>query len=220
MYIIGISGLSGSGKSSISRVLEQQFPGQVCILEHDMYYHAKKNRPLISNYDHPDALETDLLINHIHEMQNGRPIERPIYDFKVSDRCQETVTIKPFPILVIEGLMIFCIPELMPLFDLRIFVDVPLDLAFIRRLKRDHIERGRTVQSIVEQYERTVREAAINLVQPSRYFADIVIPQGSNNVVGLEVLFGKISDLLRSHPDGLIRKRRPHEEKKKAVTRI
>ncbi|MFZ2957575.1 MAG: uridine kinase [Candidatus Ozemobacteraceae bacterium] len=220
MYIIGISGLSGSGKSSISRIIEQQFPGQVCILEHDMYYHAKKNRPQISNYDHPDALETDLLINHIHELQNSRSIERPMYDFKVSDRCQETLAIKPHPIIIIEGLLIFCIPELMPLFDLRIFVDVPLDLAFIRRLKRDHIDRGRTVKSIVDQYERTVREAAINLVQPSRYFADIVIPQGSNNVVGLEVLFGKINDLLRNHADGLIRKRRPQEEKKKSPARI
>lgn len=206
MYIIGVSGLSGSGKSSVSRIIEEKFPGKVCILEHDMYYHAKKNRPKISNYDHPDALETELLIRHIHELQSGRPIDRPSYDFKVSDRRPETVKVDPHPICIIEGLLIFCIPELTPLFDLRIYIDVPLDMAFIRRLKRDHIERGRTVASIVEQYERTVREAAINLVQPSRYMADIVVPGGMTNLVGIEVLFGKLNDLLRTHPDGKVRK--------------
>ncbi|MBF0406717.1 MAG: uridine kinase [Candidatus Riflebacteria bacterium] len=206
MFIIGVSGLSGSGKSSVSRILGEKFPGKVAVLEHDMYYHAKQNRPEIHNYDHPDALETNLLITHINELQNGRDIYRPIYNFKVSDRSSETVKISPHPILVIEGLLIFCIPELMPLFDLRLYIDVPLDLAFIRRLKRDHIERGRTVKSIVEQYERTVRDAAINMVQPSRYFADIVIPQGVTNVAGIEVIFGKINDLLRGNPSGLLRR--------------
>ncbi|MBF0547862.1 MAG: uridine kinase [Candidatus Riflebacteria bacterium] len=207
MYIIGVSGLSGSGKSSVSKALKERFPGEVTVLEHDMYYHAKKNHPEIANYDHPDALETDLMIQHINDLQNSKTIQRPIYNFKISDRSEETFEIGPHPILLIEGLLIFCIPELMPLFDLRIYIDVPLDLAFIRRLKRDHIERGRTVKSIVEQYERTVRDAAINLVQPSRYLADVIIPQGISNVVGLEVLFGKINDLLRGHPDGLIRKK-------------
>ncbi len=198
MYIIGISGLSGSGKSSISKAIVKQFPGKVAVLEHDMYYHAKKNRPIIGNYDHPDALETNLLISHINDLRCNKAIEKPIYDFKVSDRLTETKNVKPHPILIIEGLLIFCIPELMPLFDLRIYIDVPLDIAFIRRIKRDHIDRGRTVKSIIDQYEKTVREAAINLVQPSRYFSDVIIPQGLNNRVGLEVLFGKINDLLTS----------------------
>ena len=198
MYIIGISGLSGCGKSSVSKAILKRFPSKAGVLEHDMYYHSKKNRPTITNFDHPDALETNLLIQHLSELRNNRPIERPIYDFKTSDRLPETVTIQPSPIMVVEGLLIFCIPELMPFFDLRLFVDVPLDIAIIRRIKRDHIERGRTMKSIIEQYEHSVREAAINMVQPSRYLADIIIPQGVTNRAGLEVVFGKINDLLTS----------------------
>lgn len=197
IYVIGISGLSGSGKSSVSKAIAKRFPGKVSILEHDMYYRAKSQQ-VIKNYDHPDALETDLLIKHIYQLKDGKSIERPIYDFKTSDRLKETVTIKPHPILVVEGLLLFCIAELMPLCDIRIFVDVPLDVAIIRRLKRDHIERGRTVQSIIAQYESSVRDAAISLVQPSRYVADLIIPHGSNNQVGLEVLYGKINDLLHN----------------------
>jgi uridine kinase len=172
-----------------------------------MYYYAKKDKPTIKNYDHPDALETGLLINHINELRNSRAIERPIYDFKVSDRRSDTVNIEPRPILIVEGLLIFNIPELMPLFDLRIYIDVALDKAIIRRIKRDHCDRGRTVQSIITQYESTVRDAAINMVQPSRYLADLIIPQGASNLVALEVLYGKIRDLLSTgdHPDGFIK---------------
>lgn len=208
MYIIGICGLSGSGKSSVSRAVLERFPGKICVLEHDMYYYAKKDKPTIRNYDHPDALETGLLINHINELRNGRPIERPSYDFKASDRSLQTVKVQPLPILIVEGLLIFNIPELMPLFDLRIYIDVSLDKAIIRRIKRDHCDRGRTVQSIIAQYESTVRDAAINLVQPSRYLADLIIPQGATNLVALEVLYGKIRDLLSdgNEPSGLIHK--------------
>jgi uridine kinase len=206
MYIIGISGLSGSGKSSVSKAILKRFHGQVGVLEHDMYYHAKKNKPAISNYDHPDALETGLLIQHLGDLRCGKTIRRPIYDFKISDRVEETVEIQPHPIMIVEGLLIFCIPELMPVFDLRVYIDVPLDIAIIRRIKRDHIERGRTMKSIIEQYEHSVREAAIALVQPSRYLADIIIPQGITNRAGLEVVYGKINDLLSTgHPSGLIR---------------
>lgn len=208
MYIIGICGLSGSGKSSVSRAVLERFPGKICVLEHDMYYYAKKDKPTIRNYDHPDALETGLLINHINELRNSRAIERPTYDFKASDRCSNTVKIEPHPILIVEGLLIFNIPELMPLFDLRIYIDVSLDKAIIRRIKRDHCDRGRTVQSIITQYESTVRDAAINLVQPSRYLADLIIPQGASNLVALEVLYGKIRDLLSNgnEPSGVIHK--------------
>ena len=206
MYIIGICGLSGSGKSSVSRAVVERFPGKIGVLEHDMYYYAKKDKPKIMNYDHPDALETGLMINHINELRNGRSIERPIYDFKTSDRLEETVEIAPHPILIVEGLLLFNIPELIPLLDLRIYVDVPLDMAIIRRIKRDHIDRGRTVKSIISQYESSVRDAAINMVQPSRYLADLIIPQGASNLAGLEVLYGKIRDLLSrgDHPNGFI----------------
>lgn len=206
MYIIGICGLSGSGKSSVSRAVLERFPGKICVLEHDMYYYAKKDKPVIRNYDHPDALQTDLLISHINGLRSGASIQRPIYDFTVSDRKLETVEIKPHPILIVEGLLLFNIAELMPIFDLRIYIDVPLDKAIIRRIKRDHVDRGRTVQSIITQYENTVRDAAINMVQPSRYLADLIIPQGASNRVALEVLYGKIRDLLTSDkPDGFIK---------------
>lgn len=206
MYIIGISGLSGSGKSSVTRAVLERFPGKISYLEHDMYYYAKKDRPVIQNFDHPSALETSLLIKHINDLRSGKSVERPIYDFKVSDRSDKTVRVDPKPILIVEGLLLFNIPEIMPLLDLRIFVDVPLDVAIIRRIKRDHVERGRSVQSIITQYESTVRDAAIHLVQPSRYLADLIIPQGANNLAALEVLYGKIRDLLGSkNPDGFIR---------------
>ncbi|MFZ5951350.1 MAG: uridine kinase [Candidatus Rifleibacteriota bacterium] len=206
MYIIGICGLSGSGKSSVSRAVVERFPGKIAVLEHDMYYYAKKDKPKILNYDHPDALETGLMINHINELRNGRAIQRPIYDFKTSDRLTETVEIEPHPILIVEGLLLFNIAEIMPILDLRIYVDVPLDIAIIRRIKRDHIDRGRTVKSIITQYESSVRDAAINMVQPSRYLADLIIPQGATNLAGLEVLYGKIRDLLSksNHPHGFI----------------
>ncbi|MDN5279818.1 MAG: uridine kinase [Clostridiales bacterium] len=206
MYIIGICGLSGSGKSSVSRAVLERFPGKIGVLEHDMYYYAKKDKPKILNYDHPDALETGLLIKHINDLRSGKTIQRPIYDFKTSDRLKETVEVAPHPILIVEGLLLFNIPELMPLLDLRIYVDVPLDRAIIRRIKRDHIERGRTVKSIITQYENTVRDAAINMVQPSRYLADLIIPQGASNRAGLEVLYGKIRDLLSKSdkPDGFL----------------
>lgn len=196
MFVIGISGVSGSGKSSVSKAIYERFPNDVSILEHDMYYFSKKDKPFINNYDHPDALETNLLIHHINELKSNRPIDRPIYDFRISDRLPHTVKVDPKPILIIEGLLIFCIPELIPLFDLKIYIDVPLDQALIRRIKRDHIERGRSLQSILQQYESTVRDAAINLVIPSRYLADIIVPQGVNNHIGLEVIFGRIRDLL------------------------
>jgi uridine kinase len=207
MYIIGICGLSGSGKSSVSRAVVERFPGKIAVLEHDMYYYAKKDKPRILNYDHPDALETSLMIQHINELRNGRKINRPIYDFTVSDRTNETEEIFPHPILIIEGLLLFNIAELMPIFDLRIYIDVPLDMAIIRRIKRDHIDRGRTVKSIIDQYQSTVRDAAINLVQPSRYLADLIVPQGANNLAALEVLYGKIRDLLSKgdSPNGFIR---------------
>ncbi len=206
MYIIGICGLSGSGKSSVSQAVMERFAGNICVLEHDMYYYSQKDKPVIKNYDHPDALETGLLINHINALRAGESIERPIYDFTTSDRKKETVTIEPQPILIVEGLLIFNIPELMPLLDLRIYIDVPLDKAIIRRIKRDHITRGRDVESIIKQYSSTVRDAAINLVQPSRYLADLIIPQGASNLVALEVLYGKIRDLLASErPHGFIK---------------
>ena len=205
MYIIGICGLSGSGKSSVSRAVLERFPGKICVLEHDMYYRAKNDGPVIRNFDHPNALDTNLLIKHINQLRAGKSIERPIYDFTISDRKNETVKIDPLPILIVEGLLIFNIPELMPLFDLRIYVDVPLDIAIIRRIKRDHIDRGRSVENIIHQYENTVRDAAINLVQPSRYLADLIIPHGASNRAGLEVLYGKIRDLLSSdRQDGFL----------------
>lgn len=208
MYIIGISGLSGSGKSSVTRAVLNRFPDKICYLEHDMYYYAKKDKPVIQNFDHPNALETSLLIKHINELNHGKAIERPIYDFKISDRSEKTQRIEPKPILIVEGLLLFNIPEIMPLLDLRIYVDVPLDMAIIRRIKRDHVDRGRSVQSIIEQYENTVRDAAIHMVQPSRYLADLIIPQGANNLAALEVLYGKIRDLLSNNkPDGFIRNR-------------
>jgi uridine kinase len=199
--IIGISGGTGSGKTTIARkVIESVGEENVILIEQDSYYCNLEDIPLDerqkANFDHPEAIDFDLLASHLLELKNGNGIERPIYDFKSHTRSTETARLKPGPVLIIEGILIFAVPEIRNILDVRVFVDTPPDIRFIRRLNRDVTERGRTVKSVIKQYFSTVRPMHFQFVEPSKKYADIIIPDGGNPEVGIDFLSGKIREKL------------------------
>ena len=188
--IIGIAGPSGSGKSFISEHLLASLPAMRCLLlSQDDYYHDRSDLPLekrqFINYDHPDAIEFSLLAGHLRELRHGRAIRHPVYDFSVHNRKAETREAGPADVVIVDGILLFCVAEMLPLFDLKIYVDTPLDICFIRRLQRDVLERGRTMASVIQQYCTTVRPMFIEFVQASRSRADLVL---SGEVPAEEVL--------------------------------
>lgn len=182
--LIGIAGGSGSGKTSIATALVEVLHDLVVVIEHDAYY---RHRPQLSfeerarvNYDHPDSLETELLVQHLQKLRSGEWIERPIYDFAKHLRSDETVVIEPARLIVVEGILVLAEPALRETLDLKVFVDTDADLRLARRLQRDIAERGRTVDSVIAQYFATVRPMHIEFVEPSRRYADLIIPEGFN----------------------------------------
>lgn len=183
--IIGIAGGSGSGKTTIAEaVVAAVGRDTVAFIQHDAYYRDQPGVPFEVrakvNYDHPDSLETELLIHHIEELRAGRPIERPVYDFATHLRTDRTVVVNPEPVVVIEGILVLSEPALRNVMDLRIYVDADADLRLLRRLRRDLVERHRTLDSVVEQYEQTVRPMHLQFVEPSKRYADIIVPNGYN----------------------------------------
>ena len=201
--IIGISGGTGSGKTTVAnRILESVCAKEVVFIQQDSYYRNLKDLPLdfrqIANFDHPDALDNELLIHHVRKLKNGEPIDLPIYDFKTHTRLNETRPIDPKPIVIVEGILIFSEPRLLELMDIKVFVDTPDDIRFIRRLRRDIAERGRTVDSVIEQYTATVRPMHMQFVEPSKRYADVIIPEGGHNLVSIDLLSGKIRERLAS----------------------
>jgi uridine kinase len=183
--IIGIAGGSGSGKTTIAEAVIAAVGSEtVALVQHDAYYRDQPGVPFEVrakvNYDHPDSLETDLLVHHIEELRAGRPIERPVYDFASYLRTGATVVVEPQPVVVIEGILVLSEPALRRVMDLRIYVDADADLRLLRRLRRDLTERRRTLESVVEQYERTVRPMHLQFVEPSKRYADIIVPNGYN----------------------------------------
>ena len=181
---IGIAGGSGSGKSTIAESLLEQLEGDVALVEHDAYY---RHTPELSfeerarvNYDHPSSLETELLVKHLAILRSGEPIEKPVYDFADHLRSEQVVTVAPAPLVVIEGILVLCEPELRSESDLKIFIDTDPDVRLARRLERDIEERGRTVESVLAQYFSTVRPMHLEFVEPSKRYADIIIPEGYN----------------------------------------
>lgn len=195
--IIGISGGTGSGKTTVARrILENVSDEQVTYLQQDSYYRNLGDMPLELrhqiNFDHPDALDNELFINHVKALRAGEAIEVPVYDFSIHMRKNETVHIEPKPILIIEGILIFVDAALRELMDVKIFVETGDDLRFIRRLKRDIDERGRSVESVIKQYLDTVRPMHEQFVEPSKRYADVIIPEGGYNEVGIDLIAGKI----------------------------
>jgi len=201
--IIGICGGTGSGKTTVAnRILESVCAREVVFIQQDSYYRNLKDLPLdfrqVANFDHPDALDNELLIHHVRKLKNGEAIDLPIYDFKTHSRLNETRPVDPKPIVIVEGILIFSEPRLLELMDIKVFVDTPDDIRFIRRLRRDIAERGRTVDSVIEQYTATVRPMHMQFVEPSKRYADVIIPEGGHNLVSIDLLSGKIRERLAS----------------------
>ena len=201
--IIGICGGTGSGKTTIARkIIEAVGRENVILLEQDSYYRNLEDMPLDerhqANFDHPDSIDSELLVNHLKRLKGGNPIEMPIYDFKTHTRNRETEHIEPKRVTIVEGILIFSEPRILGLLDVRVFVDTPDDIRFIRRLQRDIIERGRTVESVIAQYRTTVRPMHFEFVEPSKRYADMIIPEGGNPEIGVEFLCGLIREKLRA----------------------
>ncbi len=195
--IIGICGGTGSGKTTVARrILENVSDEYVAFLQQDSYYRNLGDLPLELrhqiNFDHPDALDNELFINHVKALRAGEPIGMPVYDFAIHSRKSETIRIEPMPILIIEGILIFVDAALREQMDVKIFVDTADDLRFIRRLKRDVQDRGRSVESVIKQYLETVRPMHEQFVEPSKRYADVIIPEGGYNEVGIDLIAGKI----------------------------
>lgn len=199
--IIGICGGTGSGKTTVAKsILEAVSTRDVVFIQQDSYYRNLKDLPLdgrqLANFDHPDALDNDLLVNHVRKLKAGEPVDLPIYDFRTHTRMNETLSVEPQPIVIVEGILIFADPRLLEQLDIKVFVDTPDDIRFIRRLRRDLAERGRTVESVIEQYLVTVRPMHMQFVEPSKRHADVIIPEGGHNLVSIDLISGKIRERL------------------------
>lgn len=200
--IIGICGGTGSGKTTIARkIVEAVGREKVILIEQDSYYRNLGDMPLDArrqtNFDHPDSIDSEMLVNHIKRLKSELPIEMPIYDFRTHTRSRETEHIETKPVVIVEGILIFSEPRILDLLDVRVFVDTPDDIRFIRRLQRDITERGRTVDSVIGQYYATVRPMHYEFVEASKRHADLIIPEGGNPAVSIEFLCGLVREKLR-----------------------
>jgi len=198
--VIGVAGGSGSGKTTVVRkIVEALDDTRVTVLEHDRYYRDRNDlrfeERLSLNYDHPDSLETDMMVRHVHELRAGNPVEAPKYDFARFVRVAHTDRIVPRRALIVEGILIYTDADLRRLMDIKVFVDTDADTRFIRRLTRDISERGRTVQSVIDQYLSTVKPMHLEFVEPSKRYADIIVPQGGHNAVAIDMLLTLIRGL-------------------------
>ncbi len=200
VIIIGIAGGTGCGKSTMINSIKQEFSERITIISHDFYYKRHdelsfEERKLL-NYDHPNAFDTDLMLEHIKSLANGKSIERPVYDFTIHNRTDATVTVKPAKVIIVEGILIFESKELRDLFDIKVFIDTDADVRIIRRIIRDVKERGRSLDSVVNQYLTTVKPMHEQFVEPGKKFADIIVHEGGYNLVALEMLNERIHALL------------------------
>lgn len=197
--IIGICGGTGSGKTTIARkIIESVGSEKVILIEQDSYYRNLADMPLDerhqANFDHPDSIDSEMLMNHLKRLRGGQSIEMPVYDFVSHTRSDRHEHYDPKPVVIVEGILIFSEPRILSLLDVRVFVDTPDDIRFIRRLQRDIVERGRTTESVIAQYYATVRPMHFEFVEPSKRNADIIIPEGGNPEIGVEFLCGKIRE--------------------------
>ena len=200
VIVIGIAGGTGSGKSTMINKIKEEFGDVITILSHDFYYKRHDELSLDErrrlNYDHPAAFDTDLMISHLKTLKNWQPVDRPVYDFTIYNRTDETVRIRPSKVVVVEGILIFENKELMDLFDIKVFIDTDADVRIIRRILRDVRERGRTLESVIDQYLSSVKIMHEQFVEPSKKYADIIVPEGGFNVVALEMLSERMHALL------------------------
>lgn len=201
--IIGVAGGTGSGKTTVAReILKRAGTDQITLIQHDAYYRDLGDLPpaqrAMQNFDHPDALENSLLIAHLKNLKTGQPVDVPVYDFTTHTRTSETTRVEPRPVILVEGILIFSDAALRATMDVKIYVDTDADIRFIRRLKRDLAERGRTMESVIHQYLATVRPMHEEFVEPSKRYADVIIPEGGFNEVAIDMVAARIKALLQS----------------------
>lgn len=201
IMVIGIAGGSGSGKTTITGQIVSQLGADVTVVTHDNYYRAHhemtyEERTLL-NYDHPDAYETELLVEHLAALRRGESVEIPVYDFSIYDRTDATTTVTPSRVIIVEGIVIFAHPELRDLMDVKVYVDCDADVRILRRILRDVKERGRSLDSVISQYLTTVKPMHEAFVEPSKKFADVIIPTGGQNLVALDMLVNRIEAHLK-----------------------
>ncbi len=199
--VIGIAGGTGSGKTTVAQtILKHVGRHRIAYLPHDAYYKDLDGMPFEErvkiNFDHPDSLETELLISHIQTLKQWKTIELPVYDFTTHTRTERTIHVEPQRVILVEGILIFAEPQLRELFDVKIFVDTDADIRFIRRLQRDISERGRTTESVVRQYLETVRPMHLEFVEASKRYADVIIPEGGLNMVAMDMVTARIENML------------------------
>ena len=199
--IIGICGGTGSGKTTIARkIVEAVGRANVVLVEQDSYYRNLADMPLDerhqANFDHPDSIDSDMLVNHLMRLKQGLSVDMPLYDFVTHTRSEDIEIIDPKPVVIVEGILIFAEPRVLDLLDVRVFVDTPDDVRLMRRLRRDINERGRTFERTLEQYERTIRPMHFEFVEPSKRHADIIIPEGSNTGVTVDFLCSLVREKL------------------------
>lgn len=201
MLIIGIAGGTGSGKTTVVRKILERLPeGEVAILPQDSYYRDSSHLPLEErleiNFDHPDSIEFELLARHLKELKKGKTIEQPIYSYLTCTRADETIPVKPCHVIIVEGILILTNSELRKMMDLKVFVDADPDDRLIRVINRDIIERGRSVNKVMERYEHTVKPMHVQFIEPTKRFADIIVPQGGNNHIAIDILTKYIQNIL------------------------
>jgi uridine kinase len=195
--VVGIAGGTGSGKTTVAHKLAAAMTGRSVTIEHDAYYRDQSHLPLHEraaiNYDHPSSLETSLLVEHLRELRAGRAASVPMYDFANHTRRTETRRVEPARVIIVEGILVFTEPALREQLDIKIFVDTDADIRLIRRIRRDLEQRGRTFQSVRDQYYATVRPMHLEYVEPSKRWADLIVPEGGQNTVAIDVLLGQLA---------------------------
>ena len=203
MLIIGIAGGTGSGKTTVVRKILERLPeGEVVILPQDSYYRDSSHLPLEDrleiNFDHPDSIEFELLVKHLKDLKKGKTIDQPIYSYLTCTRSAETISVKPCHVIIVEGILVLTNPELRKMMDLKVFVDADADDRLMRVINRDIVERGRTVNKVMERYECTVKPIHLQFIEPSKRFADLIIPQGGNNHMAIDILTKYIENKLKN----------------------
>jgi len=199
--VVGITGGTGSGKSTVAKEIFKSLPEKnILIIQQDAYYkkqsHLSMEKRIKTNYDHPLAFDTELLIDHLNKLISFQPIEKPIYDFSIHDRKNETVRVEPREIIILEGIMLLEDSRLRNLLDIKIFVDTDPDVRILRRIKRDIRDRGRTLESVVNQYLSTVKPAHNQFIEPTKKYADIIIPEGGYNKVAIDIMAAKVRSVV------------------------
>ena len=205
IMVIGIAGGTGSGKTTITRRLVERFGGDVSVIHHDNYYKAHHDMPYeertLLNYDHPDSFDTDMLIEHLRLLKQGQSIQCPVYDYSIHDRTDKTITIKPTRVIIVEGILIYENRELCDQMDIKIFVDADADVRILRRIVRDVRDRGRSLESVINQYLSTVKPMHEAFVEPSKRRADVIVPEGGHNLVALDMVIQRVRAHLESEEE-------------------